>query len=347
MIAAADRGVAVELIDEAVNSGARCWQSCEVLDVSIRTYQRWKRHTPEDRRKGASRTIRRKLSDAERQQAIDYACSKRFQDCTPYEIVAILAQEGTYIASVSSFYRILRAEGKLHHRSESRPALRRATPPELVATGPNQVFSWDITYMKTEVSGIFLYAYLIIDVWSRKIVGWSVEAEESEQLAAQLFGSLVHHTQLNGVRLHSDNGNPMKGASMLMTLYRLGVIPSFSRPRVHDDNPYSESLFKTLKYTAGYPKYFLNLEHAREWMARFVDWYNNEHLHSAIGYVTPQQRHTGDSKAILESRNRTFENAYRKHPERWSRKPKRWSAPEIVFLNPTAKTKESQRKKVA
>jgi putative transposase len=335
------------LIDEAVNSGARCRKACEVLELSTRTYQRWKGHTPEDRRKGASRNVRRKLNEVERQQAIDYCCSERFQDCTPYEIVAILAQEGIYVASVSTFYRILRAEGKLHHRSESRPAVKRSAPPELVATGPNQVFSWDITYMKTGVSGIFLYAYLIIDVWSRKIVGWSVEAEESEHLAVQLFRSLIYRLHLKGVRLHSDNGNPMKGATMLMTLYYLGIIPSFSRPRVHDDNPYSESLFKTLKYTAGYPKYFRNLDQAREWMARFVDWYNNEHLHSGIGYVTPQQRHDGSAQVILEIRNRTFEKANRKHPERWSRKLKLWVAPETVYLNPTFETKELRRKKVA
>ena len=161
-----------------------------------------------------------------------------------------------------------------------------------------------------------MYSYLVVDVWSRKIVGWSVECEESEQLAAELFRSLVRRQNLSGVHLHADNGNPMKGATMLMTLYNLGVIPSFSRPRVSDDNPYSESLFKTLKYTAGYPKHFRDLAHAREWMAAFVNWYTTEHLHCGIGYVSPQQRHEGNARAILEARKRTLEEAHRPHPER-------------------------------
>ncbi|MGH9439914.1 MAG: IS3 family transposase, partial [Terriglobia bacterium] len=291
LIPVGDRIVAVELIDEAVLAGARRFKACEVLELSVRTYERWKGGAHVDRRKGSHRKLRRKLTESERKQFIEVACSERFQDCTPYEIVAILAQEGIYLASVSTCYRILRAEGKLHHRSESRPATKRAAPPELVADGPNQLFSWDITYLKTGVSGAFLYAYMIVDVWSRKVIGWSLEAEESEDLAAQLFQTLARKLGLKGVRLHSDNGHPMKGATMLMTLYALGVIPSFSRPRVSDDNPYSEALFKTLKYTAGYPKYFRDLTHAREWMASFVNWYNTEHLHSGIGYVTPQQRH--------------------------------------------------------
>lgn len=342
-----DRIVAVQLIDEAVEAGARCFKACEVLELSVRTYQRWKQEPQGDRRKGSKKNVLRKLSSEERQGVIDTACDQRFANCTPYEIVATLAQEGTYLASVSTFYRILRADNKLHHRSESRPATKRNAPPELEATGPNQVLSWDITYLKTGVSGMFLYAYLVIDVWSRKIVAWSVETEESEQHAVQLFESLARRLNLRNARLHSDNGHPMKGATMLMTLYMLGVIPSFSRPRVHDDNPYSEALFKTLKYTAGYPRYFNDLQHARDWMASFVDWYNTEHLHSALGYVTPQQRHDGSAEAIYEARNRTLEQAYQQHPERWSRKPKTWSAPKVVYLNPSQITKENLRDSVA
>jgi putative transposase len=139
----------------------------------------------------------------------------------------------------------------------------------------------------------------------------------------------------------------MKGATMLMTLYNLGVIPSFSRPRVSDDNPYSESLFKTLKYTTGYPKYFRDLPHARGWMATFVDWYNTEHLHSRIGYVTPQQRHDRTADAVLDARNRTFRTAHRLHPERWSRKPKTWTTPGVVYLNPSLETKRHAGENVA
>ena len=329
----------MELIDEAVEAGARRWKACEVLGIDVRTYGRWKAGGHVDRRKGAPRCVKRKLTDAERDQIVEVSCDERFRDCTPYEIVAKLAEKGTYIASVSSFYRVLRAQGKLHHRSNSRPAQRHNRPPELCASGPNQVWSWDITYLKTSVAGIFLFAYLIIDVWSRKIVGWSVQAEESEEHAKALFRGLAHRYQLRDIRLHSDNGNPMKGLSILMTLYLLGVIPSFSRPRVHDDNPYSESLFKTLKYTVGYPKFFRDLDHARQWMGAFVDWYNTAHLHSAIGYVTPQQRHDGTATAILDARNQTLAAAHARHPERWSRRPIFWSAPATVYLNPSSETK--------
>ena len=214
-------------------------------------------------------------------------------------------------------------------------------PPELVATGPNQVWSWDITWLKTSVRGIFLYAYVIIDVWSRKIVGWEVHTEESSDIAAELFRRLSREEDVRGVRLHSDNGNPMKGVTMIMMLYRLGIIPSFSRPRVSDDNPYSESLFKTLKYTAGFPKYFKDLRFARSWMADFVNWYNNEHRHSGIGYITPNQRHSGEGIKVMQKRNRTILSAYSKNPERWSKTPSLWKEKEIVYLNPSRETREA------
>lgn len=318
-----------------------------MLEISLRTYRRWKAGGVQDRRKGAPRTVVRKLSGEEREEILSVSCGTRFRDMTPYEIVAILAQEGKYIASVSTFYRVLKSAGKVHHRGNSRPGRKSSASPELAATGPNQVYSWDITYLKTSVAGIFLYAYIVGDVWSRKIAAWTVETEESEDPAVRLFQDMVRLQNLRHARLHSDNGNPMKGSTMLMTLYRLGVIPSFSRPRVHDDNPYSESLFKTLKYTAGYPNCFSDSSHAREWMAEFVHGYNTRHLHSGIGYVTPQQRHEGTAAEILAIRNRTFEEAREKHPERWSRKRKIWSAPETVFLNPSEETRKSLQEKSA
>lgn len=347
MIPAEDRIVAVELIEEAVCSGARCAKACEVLEISLRTYRRWGAGRVRDQRKGAPRAVVRKLSHEEQEEILSVSCSPRFQDMTPYEIVAILAQEGRYIASVSTFYRVLKSAGKVHHRGNSRPGRKSSAPPELAATGPNQVYSWDITYLKTSVAGIFLYAYIVVDVWSRKIVSWTVESEESERHAARLFQNMARLHDLRKARLHSDNGNPMKGSTMLMTLYRLGVIPSFSRPRVHDDNPYSESLFKTLKYTAGYPKCFSGPSHAREWIAEFVDWYNTRHVHSGIGYVTPQQRHEGTAAQILEKRNRVFEEAWKRHPERWSGKRKIWTAPDKVFLNPSEETRKSLQEKSA
>ena len=178
---------------------------------------------------------------------------------------------------------------------------------------------------------------MIIDVWSRKIVGWEVHSKESDKIAAELFKRLASEQNLRGVRLHSDNGNPMKGATMIMTLYKLGILPSFSRPRVSDDNAYSESLFKTLKYTAGFPEYFTDLGHARSWMADFVNWYNNKHIHSGIGYVTPNQRHTDEINVIMQKRNATLSKANASNPERWSSKPSLWEEIKTVALNPSWK----------
>ena len=313
--------------------GVRLEKACKYLEISVRTFQRWQNDCGPDRRKGAVKKVHKKLSEEERRIIIKTACEKRFRDCTPYEIVAILASEGRYIGSESSIYRVLRSEGKLRHRGEVRHGKKSPRPPEMVATGPNQVWSWDITYLKTTVTGIYFYAYMIIDIWSRKIVGWAIHHHESADLARELFKSLAHSMNVRGVRLRSDNGNPMKGMTMLATLYSLGIIPSFSRPRVSDDNPFIEAYFKTMKYTIGYPGLFEDIEHARRWMADFIDWYNNYHMHSKIGYVTPQQRHEGTDRKIFEARNITMAMARQAHPERWSRHTRTWDAPATVALN--------------
>lgn len=339
MIPHEDRARAVELIHEAMNSGARKRKCCEVIGISLRTCERWERGESRDRRKGAGKTVTRKLSEDEKDAIVSISCSKEYRDCNPYEIVAILAEKGTYLASESTIYRILRVMNMLHHRSNCRVACSSSRPPELVATGPNQVWSWDITYLKTSVAGMFLYAYVIIDIFSRKIVGWKISDIESTDEAVSLFRRLTATYDLSGVRLHSDNGNPMKGATMLMLLYHLGVMPSFSRPRVSDDNPFIESFFKTVKYSSGYPKHFNDIAHARKWFGDFVNWYNTEHRHSQIGYVTPQQRHDGSADLIFSSRNQTYAQARERHPERFRGKLKLWSAPNEVYLNPTPETK--------
>ncbi len=329
----------MELIIEAMNTGARKWKCCEVIGISLRTCQRWESGEIRDCRKGAGKSVPRKLSEEEMEAIVSIACSKEYQDHNPYEIVAILAEKGTYLASESTIYRILRVMNMLHHRSNCRVAAASSRPPALIATGPNQVWCWDITYLKTSVSGLFLYAYVIIDIFSRKIVGWKISDVESADEAVLLFRRLTSRYDLSGVRLHSDNGNPMKGATMLMLLYHLGVVPSFSRPRVSDDNPFIESFFKTVKYSAGYPKCFIDIAHAREWFGDFVNWYNTEHRHSQIGYVTPQQRYDGSADLIFASRNQTYAQAQERHPERFRGKRRVWSAPNEVYLNPSLETK--------
>jgi transposase InsO family protein len=233
-------------------------------------------------------------------------------------------------------YRILRAEGLVTHRDASKPP-RHSKPREHVATGRCQVLSWDITYLKGPVRGTFFYLYLFIDVWSRKIMGWAVHDCESSAYAAELFTEICEAHQLpkDAVVLHMDRGSPMKGSTLRATLEQLGVLPSYSRPHVCDDNPYSEALFRTLKYRPEYPtKPFQSVDAARAWMEAFVGWYNNQHLHSAIGYVTPAQRHSGAAVAILAKRRQVYEAARRRHPERWRSNIRRWESPDVVYLNP-------------
>lgn len=250
-----------------MSDGARVAPACDVLGVSTPTYYRWRNSRENtDRRKGAARTVVRKLTERERQEIVHYCCNDRFKDNNPHVIHAKLLDEGIYIASESSFYRVLRERGLLHHRSESRPAQRRAKPEQLRATGPNQVFSWDVTYLPTRVKGIYLFLYMLVDVWSRKIVAWEIHDRESEEYAREFFRRVAARENLEGVRLHSDNGNAMKAQTVLILLYSLGIGPSFSRPRVSNDNPFSESLFKTLKYVPGYPGRFNDMQHARDWV---------------------------------------------------------------------------------
>jgi transposase InsO family protein len=340
MIKPEDKKESVILINEAVESGARKYKACEIIGISQRTCQRWESDCSPDQRRGAAKRVHRKLSDDENQEVIDICCSERFKDLTPHEIVPILAEEGRYIASESTFYRVLRKSDMLHHRSDMKPRSKTCRPPELKATGPNQVWTWDITFLKTDVAGIFYYCYMIKDIWKKNIVGWEIHEYESVDIASDMFKKLKSKYNLKGVRLHSDNGNPMRGATMIITLHTLGVIPSFSRPQISTDNPYIESLFKTMKYTAGYPGRFKNIRCAREWMAEFVNWYNTEHRHSAIGYVTPEQRGTGTDIEIYNKRNETIRKAIEKNPQRWGNKIRVWEIRDVVVLNPEIKQKD-------
>ena len=322
------------LIDEAVSAGARLSRGCEILGLSERTIQRWRPlGGGEDRRHGPNNAPPNKLPPEDRQRLLRIVNSPEFCDLSPKQIVPRLADQKIYVASESTIYRILREEAQLTHRQRSRPPVRR--PREQVATGPNQVWSWDITYLRSPVRGLFFYLYLILDIWSRKIVGAQVYPQESTQHAAELFDDSCLGLDPQGLVLHSDNGGPMTGATMLATLQYLGVVASFSRPRVSDDNPYSEALFRTLKYRPEYPSQpFASLEEAQVWVEGFVRWYNTEHLHSALRFVTPDDRHEGRERDILEYRRRVYEAARRRHPERWAGPIRNWQPVEVVYLNP-------------
>jgi transposase InsO family protein len=333
-----ERTLMIELIEQARASGARQSKACKAVGISAKTFQRWvKPDNQVDGRLDAKHEPKNKLTPLERQRIIKVANESDYADLAPCKIVPKLADEGQYLASESTFYRVLKAENQLQHRQKSKPTRQIKKPRALTATGSNQIYSWDITYLPTQVLGLFFYLYLVMDIYSRKIVGWQVYERESSALAADLMTDICHREGIkhNQVTLHSDNGSPMKGVTMLATLQALGVVPSFSRPSVSNDNPYSESLFRTLKYRPEYPeKAFKDLAAARSWVQDFVAWYNHEHLHSSIKFVTPAQRHNGEDREILALRKQVYQQAKSKHPERWSGEVRNWDEIGEVYLNP-------------
>ena len=347
-----DRQRVIDWVAEAVVAGARRFKACAVLEVDVRTLQRWKKalqenHTLHDQRKASAveRVPANKLSDEEREAMLAVCKREEYQSLPPSQIVPRLADQGKYLASESSFYRVLHEADQLHRRGKARVPRRVAKPEGFQATGPNQVWSWDITFLAAVICGVFYRLYLVLDIFSRKIVAWEVYESESADHASVLIrkACLAEGIYQAGLVLHADNGGPMKGATMLATLQKLGVVPSFSRPSVSDDNPYSESLFRTLKYIPAFPSQpFATIEAARQWVHRFVQWYNDEHRHSAIRYVTPSQRHRGDDKALLAQRDVVYEAARQRNPERWSGNTRNWNPVTGVWLKPP---QENQPKK--
>ena len=332
-----EREMAIELISEAVAAGARRSKACEILGITLRTLQRWEGSGSGDQRRGPTEGPKNALSAAERAPVVAVATCKAFQDLPPSQIVPILADAGVYIASESTYYRILREEKLLAHRGKTPPA-RHHRPNEYVAGGPNQVWSWDITYLPAAVRGSFYYLYLVVDIFSRKIVGWAVHEVEDSDLGSALIRESAFREGIEPGQLvlHSDNGGPMKGATMLATLQWLGIVPSFSRPSVSDDNPYSEALFRTVKYRPEYPNGpFESIEDARQWVGNFVPWYNDEHRHSAIRFVTPSQKHSGEEIEVLRNREEVYSQAKVQNSSRWTGATRNWEPIKEVFLNPS------------
>ena len=331
-----DRGQVLALVTEAVAQGARQHTACEMVGVAARTLQRWQRpETVEDGRRGPRTVPRNTLSPGERAQMVAMAARPEFCNTSPHQIVPRLADRGEYLASESSFYRVLKTEQLLAHRGRATPA-HRARPRAYEVTAPRTLFSWDITYLLSQIRGQYFYLYLFVDVFSRKAVGAEVHAEESMAHSSRLLETICHAEGIepHQVSVHADNGGAMKGSTMLATMQRLGVMPSFSRPSVSNDNPFSESLFRTVKYCPLYPtKPFASLGAARAWVAIFMQWYNNEHLHSGIRFTTPASRHAGTDTAILDHRDRVYHAAQRTHPSRWSGATRNWTKIARVTLN--------------
>ena len=318
-------------------SGVSQQVACQNLGISLRTIQRWKKSkTSDDRRTTVKKSPPNKLTQDEEDAILKIINSQEYAELPPCKIVPLLADKGVYLASESTMYRILRRKKQLKHRRSSKAA-KKIKPKALKATRPNQIYCWDITYLPTEVRGRFLYLYFFMDLFSRKIVGWQIFDKESNEYSADLLKEIYIKEEIKPgqIFLHSDNGGPMKGATMLATLQKLGVMPSFSRPSVSNDNPYSESLFKTLKYCPIYPENpFVNLKDSREWATSFVAWYNNEHLHSGIKFVTPAERHAEKDSEILKNRHEVYQMAKKNNPIRWSCETRNWNMINEVLLNP-------------
>lgn len=339
-----DRQVAIDSITQAVNSGARQHKACEIINLTARTLQRWKATGLQDQRLTVQKASPpNKLSETERKEIIDICNNPEYASMSAKQIVPTLADKGVYIASESSFYRVLRDNIQSVHRGKSNKPRNVTRPEAYVTHKANQLWSWDITYLAGNIRGVFYYLYLFMDIYSRKVVGWEVHECQSADYASEVLGKAKLSEGLSydhQLVLHSDNGTPMKGATMLATMQKLGVIPSFSRPSVSNDNPYSESLFKTLKYVPKFPeKPFGDVDQARGWVNTFVNWYNKQHHHSGLKYVTPEQRHTGIDVDILKNRKILYTQAKLNNPLRWSKNIRNWNHESEVFLNKINETK--------
>ncbi len=344
MTSAVHRQKAIELIGDASVNGATLRAACGEIGISLRTLKRWRKAfwcdgDGEDRRRGSPRHVAHRLSEEERQRILLTCNQPEYASLPPEQIVPALADQDLYVGSESSFYRVLHRAGQCQRRGRARRPQEPRPVPRLRADRPNAVWSWDISYLPTTVRGVWLYLYLVIDVWSRKVVAWDVAEREDPAIAADLVSRACIRERISKGRrqplvLHADNGNAMRAATLEARLEELGVLRSFSRPRVSNDNPFSESLFRTVKYRPDYPnRPFASKEEACEWVASFVEWYNHQHRHSGIKFVTPHQRHSGQAVEICRQRADVYEKARQKHPRRWSRSSRCWRQPEVVWIN--------------
>jgi len=335
----------VQLINSALVGGARKAIACKTIGISVRTIQRWynekARCIAEDARPQATRPVpANKLSAEERAAIMDVCNSTGFASYPPGFIVPTLADESVYLGSESTFYRVLRETGQLTSRTTTKSRKQHSKPTIKIAAKPNEVRTWDISYLGTRTRDLHYYLYMNVDIFSRKIVGAEVYEQELGELAALVLQRGVWSEKCvnEGTTLHSDNGAPMRSFTMQAKIRDLGVASSYSRPRVSNDNPYSESLFRTTKYHHSWPKDgFTNIAEAREWVSNFVSWYNKVHKHSGIKYVTPSQRHSGLDAKIMLNRKKVYKHAREKNPTRWHNKIRNWDYIKEVTLNPESK----------
>ena len=308
--------------------------ACRALGVSRATWYRRQRSAPG--RQQPRKTPARALSQCERERVLDVLASARFVDRSPAEVVATLLDEGQYLCSERTMYRILAAQQPVRER-RNQLAHPHYTKPELVATAPNQTWSWDITRLLGPKRWTYFYLYVLLDIFSRYVVGWMVAERESAALAARLIeqSCLKQAIPPQVLTLHSDRGAPMTSKCTAQLLADLGVTRSLSRPQVSDDNPFSEAQFKTLKYHPGFPGRFADIAAAIAFCRSFFPWYNTEHRHAGIAMLTPDDVHHARAQRILQQREHTLRRAWNQHPERFVHgSPKPQPLPKEVWINP-------------
>lgn len=312
---------------------------CAALGVSRATVHRRLRPRAPARPRP---TPARALGAGEKQHIVDVLCGERFVDRSPAEVVHTLLDEGRYLGSERTMYRVLaeRAEIRERRNQLSHP---KHTRPELMATAPNEVWSWDITKLRTTVKWSYFYLYVVLDLFSRYVVGWMIARHESAAFAKLLIEESVakHGVEPGTLVLHSDRGAPMTSKTLAQLLADLDVARSFSRPHTSNDNPFSESQLRTVKYHPSFPGRFVSIEEALEWGRSFFRWYNHEHHHSGIAYLTPADVYLGRADAVLERRHETLLAAHTAHPERFANgPPKRQVLAPATYINPPANAPE-------
>jgi putative transposase len=313
-------------------------RACLALGVArVSAYRFWNRKdSPAPARDPAK--PERALTDDERQQVLDLLNSQRFADMPPAEVWATLLDEGVYVCSIRTMYRILGANQEVRER-RNQAKHDHYEKPELLATMPNELWSWDITKLRGPAKWSYFYLYVIMDVFSRYVVGWMVAHRENAELAKRLISETIRKQEAdpNLLTIHADRGSSMKSKCVAMLLSDLGITKTHSRPYTSNDNPFSESQFKTMKYRPGFPKSFGCIEDAREFCGGFFDWYNQEHHHSGIALLTPEMVHYGLAESVSQARLETLQQAYGQHPERFVRKqPEPPTLPTAVWINPPA-----------
>lgn len=322
---------------EASKAGIGIKPACDALGLNRATYYRHKAPpVAKEQSAAAAPAPARALSPEERREVLDLMHSERFMDQAPREIYATLLDEGRYLCSVRTMYRILEQENEVRER---RNQLRHPVyaKPELPATAPNQVWSWDITKLLGPVKWTYFYLYVILDIFSRYVVGWMLARQESSALARHLIEETCHKQAIepNRLTIHADRGSSMTSKPVAFFLADLGVTKTHSRPHTSNDNPFSEAQFKTLKYRPEFPQRFGSIEEARTFCQSFFSWYNREHHHSAIGPLTPHMLHYGQADQVLEARRRILRQAYQTNPERFvNGPPKLDPLPGAVWINP-------------